>query len=151
MKISNLKRVFAACVLIASGLMAVHAEEARLVITTKSGTTAEFLIADSPVITYQDNILNVTGGGSEISVEADAVGSFDFVPSEGAGIDTVLAEGSRFSGLRPGSRVQVFSSDGRLVSAFIADDSETVSVNINALAPGIYIISTPDVSFKIKK
>ncbi len=151
MKISNLKRVFAAGVLIASGLTAMHADEARLVITTKSGTTAEFLIADSPVITFQDNLLNVTGGGSEISVEADAVGSFDFVPSEGAGVDEVMADGSRFSGLRPGTRVQVFSSDGRLTATFIADDSESVSVNLKSLAPGIYIISTPDASFKIKK
>lgn len=151
MKISNFKRALAAGILIASGLMAVRADEARLIITTKSGTTAEFLIADSPVITYQDNLLTVTGGGSEISVEADAVGSFDFVSSEGSGVETVTVDGSRFSGLRPGSAVHVYTADGRLAATFIADDSESASVDLSGLAPGVYIVRTPDASFKIKK
>ena len=151
MRIKQIKRFFFAAVLFAAGLSAVRAEEARLIITTKSGTVAEFLIADSPVITYQDNLLKVTGGGSEISVEAEAVGSFDFVPSEEAGVDLISVNGSLFSGLRPGSKVNVFTLEGRLVATFTADNSASASVDLSSLAPGYYIVSTPDTSFKIKK
>lgn len=151
MKFNSIKRTMAAGILIALGISAVRAEEARLIITTKSGTVAEFLIADSPVITYQNNLLNVTGGGSEISVEADAVGSFDFVPSGGSGVETITVNGSKFSGLRPGSKVYVYTLDGHLAATFTADDSQSASVDLSPLTPGYYIVRTPDASFKIKK
>lgn len=151
MGIKKVKRILAVGMLVGAGLSAVRAEEARLIITTKSGTVAEFLIADSPVITYQDNLLNIRGGGSEISVEADAVGSFDFVPSEESGVDIISIDGSRFSGLRPGSKVDVYTLDGRLAATFTADGSQSASVNLSALASGYYIVRTPDTSFKIKK
>ena len=145
------KRILTAGLLLLAGLSAVRAEEARLVITTKSGTVAEFLIADYPVITYRDNLLKVEGGGSEISVEADAVGSFDFIPSENSGVGVINADGSTFSGLKPGDPVLVYTADGKLAASLKADDSSSVSVDLNGLPSGIYIIRTPDASFKIKK
>lgn len=132
------------------GVSAVRAEEARLIITTKGGTVAEFLIADSPVITYQDNLLQVKGGDMEISVEADEVGSFDFVPSE-SGVDEIYVGGSQLSGLKPGTPVEVYTFDGKLAGTFKADDSQSVKINISELAPGYYIVRTPETSFKIKK
>ena len=151
MNINFTKRILAAGLFLLAGLSAVRAEEARLIITTTNGTVAQFLIADSPVITYQDNLLTVTGGGSEISVEADAVGSFDFVPSEDTGVSIITADGSMFSGLKPGDPVLVYTADGKLAASFKADESTSVSVDLSPLPAGIYIVRTPGASFKIKK
>lgn len=150
MKKNLLKRSIAAVAMLLIGVSAVRAEEARLIITTKGGTVAEFLIADSPVITYQDNLLQVKGGDMEISVEADEVGSFDFVPSE-SGVDEIYVGGSQLSGLKPGTPVEVYTFDGKLAGTFKADDSQSVKINISELAPGYYIVRTPETSFKIKK
>ncbi len=150
MKKRLLKRCLAAAGMLLLGVGAVWAEEARLIITTQGGTVAEFLIADSPVITYQDNLLQVKGGDMEISVEADEVGSFDFVPSE-SGVDEINVGDSQLSGLKPGAPVEVYTFDGKLVEAFKADDSQTVSLKLRGLAAGIYIVRTPETSFKIKK
>ncbi len=151
MNINFTKRILALGLLMLSGLSAVRAEEARLIITTKDGTVAVFPIADSPVITYHDNLLKVEGGGSEISVEADAVGSFDFLPSEESGVDMINAGGSKFSGLKPGDQVQVYTADGKLAATIIADESTSASVDLSSLPSGIYIVRTPGASFKIKK
>lgn len=133
------------------GFSAVRAEEACLIITTKSGVTAQFLIADSPVITYQDNLLEVKGGDSEISVEAEQVESIDFVSSDVSGIDGVTINGSLLSGLLPGTPVEVYTLDGRHVASYRADESKTVRVDLDRLSPGFYILRTPSASFKVKK
>lgn len=145
------KRVLIAGLLLLSGISAVRAEKSRLVITTKSGTVAEFLIAESPVITYHDNLLNVVGGGSEISVEADQVQTFLFYPSDGSGIDTIESDGSKVSGLQPGTPVYIYTFDGKLAATFKADEFGSANLDTGNLAPGYYIVRTQDTSFKIKK
>ena len=153
MKKNVLIRAFAVVAMLLLGVSAVLAEQARLIITTKSGTVAEFPISENPVITYQDNILEVKGGGGEeISVAANEVSNFDFVPSESAsGVDEINVEGSKLSGLLPGTPVDVYTIDGQKVASFTVDDSKSVIVNMNELTPGYYIIRTPKDSFKIKK
>lgn len=151
MKLPFLQRVVAAALLLVAGTGWASAEPARLVIITKSGTVVEFLLADSPVITFQNNLLEVKGGGKEITVEADALGTFDFVPSENSGIDEIAADRSSFSGLRPGTAVEVYTPDGRCVATFKADGNGSASVGLGNLAPGYYIVRTPSASFKIKK
>lgn len=152
MKKNVLIRAFAVVAMLLLGVSAVLAEQARLIITTKSGTVAEFPISVTPVITYQDNILEVKGGGEEISVAADEVSSFDFIPSElSTGVGEINVEGSKLSGLLPGTPVDVYTIDGQKVASFKVDDSKSVIVDMNELTPGYYIIRTPNDSFKIKK
>lgn len=122
-----------------------------MVITTKSGTVAEFLIADTPEITYQNNLLKVVGGGSEISVEAQDVSSFDFIGSDSSDVDGISVDGPNLSGLLPGTLVEVYTFEGQKVASFNADESGSVFVGMGDLAPGFYIVRTPGATFKIKK
>ncbi len=145
-----LSRILLAVAMLLLGHSAVWADQARLVITTNSGTVAEFFVADSPVITYQDNLLVVKDASQTISVEAADVASFDFL-SGGSGVDAIDVNGPTLSGLQPGTPVDVYNFDGQKVASFITDDSNSVSVGMRDLAPGLYIISTPSASFKIQK
>ena len=133
------------------GYSAVRAENARMVITTNSGVTAEFLVADSPEITFQDNLLVVKAGSNEISTEAADVKSFEFFPGDVSGVDLITVDGGTLSGLLPGTQVEVFTFDGQHVASFKADESQSVNIDLGSLAPGFYIVSTPSASFKIKK
>ncbi|MDE6696620.1 MAG: hypothetical protein K2K25_07050 [Muribaculaceae bacterium] len=150
MKKFLLSRIFLAVGMLLLGYSAVWANQTQLVITTNSGTEAKFYVADSPVITYQENLLVVKDANQSISVEAADVLSFDFV-SVGSGVDAIGIDGPSLSGLKPGTPVDVYTFDGQKVASFKADDSNSVSVQMNDLAPGLYIICTPDTSFKIKK
>lgn len=151
MKKNLLSRILLVGAMLLLGYSAVWADNARLVITTNSGTTAQFLIADFPVITYQDNLLVVKAGNEEISTEAADVKSFEFFSGDVSGVDQVAIDGTTLSGLLPGTPVEVYTFDGQHVASFKVDDSQSVTVDLDNLAPGLYIISTPSASFKIKK
>lgn len=130
------------------------AGEARIVISTKGGVVAEFYLADDPVITYQDNLLVVKSSKSEVSVAAEDVAAFDFEPSSGdTGIDDVFsgngAGGSRLSGLQPGSKVQVYNVEGRLVKTITVSADGKAELDMDALPGGVYIVKTQKTSFKI--
>lgn len=151
MKKFLLSRILLVGALLLLGYSAVRAEQARMVITTNSGMVAEFLIVDSPEITFQDNLLVVKAGSNEISTEAANVKSFEFFPGEGAGVDQITVDGGTLSGLLPGTPVEVYTFDGQHVASFKADDSQSVDLNLGTLTPGFYIVRTPSASFKIKK
>lgn len=138
--------------LICCPLMA-DAEEARIIISTKDGTVAEFYLVDDPVITYQDNLLVVRSNKREISVEAEQLQSFDFKPSETTGIDATMTdyntEGSSLSGLPAGSKVQIFNTGGRLIRTSTVSADGKAIVDIDSLPEGVYIIKTSKSSFKV--
>lgn len=150
MKIILRNRSLAVIAIVLLAISAVRAEQARLVISTKSGEIAVFPIADNPTITYQDNLLKVVAGGEEISVDAENVAGFDFFPSEGSGVDSITVDGSHLSMLQPGTPVDVYTFEGQHVASFKADNSGSLIVNLGDLPPGYYIIRTPNSSFKIK-
>lgn len=151
MKKFLLSRILLVGALMLLGYSAVRAEQACMVITTNSGITAKFLVADEPVITYQDNLLVIKAGSDELSTEAADVKSFEFFPGDTSGVDSVAIDGSTLSGLLPGTPVEVYTFDGQHVASFKADDSKSVSIDLGSLAPGFYILRTPSASFKIKK
>ncbi len=151
MKKNSLIRAFSVVAMLLLGVSAVLAEQARMVIITKTGIEAQFPLDESPVITYQDNVLVVETMRMEISVPAEDVKSFDFIPSNGTGVDEIKVEGSTLSGLLPGTPVDVYTIEGQHVASFKADESTTVTLQLSDLAPGYYIVRTPNNSFKIKK
>lgn len=138
--------------LVAVGLMALplmaNADDTRFIITTNDGTVAEFYLDDDPVITYQDNLLVAVSNKQEISVSAENVVSFVF-SSEKPNSIANLQGNSRFNGLVPGTAVQVFTIDGKLVTNTTVSEDGKVDINLNSLPEGIFVIKTANISFKI--
>ena len=151
MKKFLLSRILLVGAMLLLGYSAVRANNARLVITTKSGMEATFLVADEPVITFQDNLLVVRAGNDEVSAEAADVASFEFFPGDTSGVGQITIGDTTLSGLQPGTPVEVYTFDGQHVASFKVDDSKSVSVGLGDLSSGIYILRTPSSSFKIKK
>ena len=138
--------------LVTVGLMALplmaNADDTKFIITTNDGTVAEFYLDDDPVITYQDNLLVAISSKQEISVSAEDVLSFVFNSGNGTSIAN-LQGSSRFNGLVPGSTVQVFAVDGKLVTTTTVSEDGKVDINLNSLPEGIFVIKTANLSFKI--
>lgn len=139
--------------LIAVGLMALplmaNADNTRFIITTKDGTVAEFYLDDDPLITYQNNLLVAVSRKHEISVNAADVASFVFSSeSVNVGIEG-LQSTSTLNGLVPGTAVQVFAIDGKLITNTTVSEEGKVDINFNNLPEGIFVIKTAKTSFKI--
>ena len=158
-RITLTKLVMASGLLLAPVSAAVaNNTEPKIVIITGSGQTIEFLLANNPVITFQDNQLHVEDAqGPQIDVDAEEVGRFNFVPSVVTNIDSAAEAaadepqlvGSRIKGLQPGARVEVFTLDGRKASTLTAGDNGTVVVDFGTLKAGVYLIKTPHGAFKV--
>lgn len=146
MKKNRFIRLLMAVGLMVLPLMA-NADDTRFIITTKDGTVAEFYLDDDPLITYQDNLLVAVSSKQEISVSAEEVVSFVF-SSEPSGIKNLQGTSS-FNGLVPGTAVQVFTIDGKLITNTKVSEDGKVDINFNNLPEGIFVIRTAKTSFKI--
>lgn len=127
--------------------------DVTLVISTNSGTKAEFYLKDDPVITYQDNLLVVKSemsAISEIALNADDVLECTFRNSDATDIKGLQdGKGSNLSNLEPGTKVQVFSVGGQLMNSTTVSADGSANLNLNTLPQGVYIIKTPKTTFKI--
>ena len=153
-------KLLMACGLLLSPLSSMTAlasganEQAKITINV-AGTLYEFYLADNPVITFQDNVLEVKSEkGKAVSVDAKEVGAFTFVPSQTTGIDLVRQHpsatfGSKMKGLTPGSRVVVATLDGRVVLNQTANELGNAEVDFGVLPSGVLILKTEKGSIKI--
>lgn len=151
-----LPRLLLACGLLMSPFLAHGSTEPKFVVCTNSGGVYEFLIADNPVITYKDNLLVVGNEkGLSVSVNAEEVVSFDFVPSasEPTAVDAVSLSGrfhSLFSGMQDGSRIEVLTLEGKILESVTVGADGKAAMDFTRLPKGIYVVKTEKGSFKIR-
>ena len=153
-----LQKLFLACGLMMAPLMAYGNSEPKLVVCTNSGGVYEFFLADNPTITYQDNLLVVANEkGLAVSVNAEEVANFDFVPSstdDPTSVDAANLSGrfhSLFSGMPDGSRVEVLTLDGKIIENITVGADGKAQTDFTSLPKGIYVVKTAKGSFKIQK
>ena len=145
-----------ACCLLMSPTLGYADNEPKIIVNTNQGATYEFFLADNPTMTYQDNLLVCQNEkGLSISVEAEAVKSFDFIPSDGqnTGINEITIRNdfsSKLSGLRAGSKVEIFSLDAQLIKSQKALEDGTLHVDFSQLPHGVFIVKTEKGSLKIQ-
>lgn len=148
-------QVLMACGFLLAPLSSWASSQAKIAINI-SGTIYEFYLADKPVITFQNNILEVKSDkGAGVTVDAKDVGDFQFIPAVSTGIDEIEANpafgfGSRMSGLTPGSKVIVATADGKVVLRQTVGEEGTASVDFSRLPVGILILKTEKGVIKIK-
>lgn len=131
-------------------------DEPKIIVNTTQGATYEFFLADNPTLSYQDNLLVCQNEkGLSISVEAANVKSFDFIPSEeqetGIGQITIRNDfSSKLSGLRAGSKVEIFSLDAQLIKSLKVLEDGTLHIDFSQLPHGVFIVKTEKSSLKIQ-
>ena len=132
-----------------------------LVLTQTDGTVSKFALGDSPIITYSAGDVVVTCNGQTFKTSMEGVANCTFttekVPS---GIENLQAEGSKavfafstasFDGMKPSSTITVYTLDGKAVASTTADNDGHATVSLAQLGRGVYIIRTPQKSYKVKR
>lgn len=129
-----------------------------LVIERTDGSTATFLLADSPSISISGNELIARSTKSEVSVPVEDIADYHFISST-TGISDVLADGVQsktdvkdgkiiFSNLKDGERVMIYTTAGTLVGSYEASSDGSLEIDLAAFGKGVLIVRSSQGSFK---
>ena len=134
-----------------------------LVLTQTDGTVSKFALGDSPVMTYRGADVIVTCGEQTVETSMEAVASCVFntervqtgiealpLPPRGEQLSFAFGSAS-FEGMKAGGSIVVYTLDGKAVASAVADAEGRASVSLTGLGRGVYILRTPDKSYKISK
>ena len=145
----------------AQALLARVAEEdvTCMVLTLTDGTVNRFALTGNPTVTYEGENLVVSAGEEQFTTALSGISqlTFEQVPT---GISEMVEESpkpvftpgqARFEGLKPHATVSIHTIDGKMLSSTRANEDGAVSIDLGTLPQGVYILRTPNQSYKIKK
>ena len=127
-------------------------------ITEKGGTIYEIPLSEYPIINVENNVLKV-GASTIIYMETaledienytlafPAAPAKKYDPSlddEVTGITNV-----KFSGMAPGTVINVYAPNGKLEGKVAADENGRVSTDLGSFGKGVHILRTPNGSIKV--
>ena len=135
-----------------------------LSVLMKDGTSVYFLLAEKPYITFQNDEVKIVSDTEEALVKRTLVERFEFVDEMPTGIEDVEEEDEQLranfrlygdavyiTGLESGCKVTLFAMDGRVVTTSVAPADGCVTLSLNALSSGIYIVKYNETAIKFIK
>lgn len=133
--------------------------ESLLVVHIKGANkrTISIALEDKPVITFEGENMIVTTKNNRGTFPLEYVDYYEIAEST-TGIEQpqshpqkpVIANGHAvISQLANGSKVRVYTIDGKQVGNYTAGNTGQVDIDLKALPKGIFVISSPGISFKI--
>ena len=135
-----------------------------LSVLMKDGTSVYFLLAEKPYITFQNDEMKIVSDTDEALVKRTLVERFEFVNEIPTGIEDVEEQNEQLranfkldgdavyiTGLASGSKVVLYAMDGRVVNSSVAAADGCVTLSLNTLPSGIYIVKYNDTAIKFIK
>lgn len=135
-----------------------------LSVLMKDGTSVYFLLAEKPYITFQNDEMKIVSDTDEALVKRTLVERFEFVNEIPTGIEDVEEQDEQLrakfrldgdavyiTGLASGSKVVLYAMDGRVVTTSVATADGCVTLSLNTLPSGIYIVKYNDTAIKFIK
>lgn len=135
-----------------------------LSVLMKDGTSVYFLLAEKPYITFQNDEMKIVSDTDEALVKRTLVERFEFINEIPTGIEDVEEEDEQLranfkldgdavyiTGLASGSKVVLYAMDGRVVTTSVAAADGCVTLSLNTLPSGIYIVKYNDTAIKFIK
>lgn len=138
-------------------------EYSTLVVELHSGTKLQLSLQKKPEVKVSDKEFVILCGGDVTSYVHEKVRKFYFKPYDPTGVEEVVAEDvirvsyldqSKviISGITDASKVRLYTLDGRYVAASTSADEQTITVSLDALTPGTYILNIDNKqTFKLLK
>ena len=139
-------------------------EKNVLNIIMKDGTSVYFLLAEKPYITFRNDEVKIVSDTDEALVKRTLVERFEFVNEIPTGIEDVEEQDEQLranfkldgdavyiTGLASGSKVVLYAMDGRVVTTSVAAADGCVTLSLNTLPSGIYIVKYNDTAIKFIK
>lgn len=135
------------------------AEQKMLVITAMDGTQSKYLLDEMPQVRIEKPYLVISAGGASVSLPLEKLQHMHYekATDEATAIEEVVMtdeKGSRehidFSNLPADANVSIYTLDGKLVQA-LRPNGRALSLPLDALQSGIYLMKVNDVTYKIQK
>lgn len=139
-------------------VMPALAQVKYLVVQCHDSSTLSFALSESPVITTHDGELTVSIGSEQVNIPIENMIHFTLSETSGMPVvthhDVVLRrEGDIlfFFNLKKDDLISVYSTGGNLMLSGRADEAGDAVLDLSFLSGGIYICTTPSLSFKFVK
>lgn len=129
------------------------------VVTENDYTQILFPVLDKPVITLIETTVNINSDSKAYSAEIADIMDFSFI---GDSLNEVTSisdcnKGIEYygnsiiiKGLSRGETVSLFDLNGITISKYISNEEDMI-IDLNQIPTGIYILSTKNANYKIKK
>ena len=128
----------------------------------KDGTSVYFLLEEKPLITFENSDVKVVSSTDEAVLVRSQVDRFEFVADVPTDVEDVQEKVERekfeltrnaihLSGLTPGCKVQLFSIGGQSILATAANENGAVTISIDSLPAGIYLVNYNEITIKFIK
>lgn len=151
------KRIIIALMLATIPLIGCLAESVKfLIVNTTDGTRTSFALAEEPMVSFSNAELSIASNTRTFSISLADVQNFAF-SEESTSIAEVIKGGSVklengfivFSGLTAGSRIAVYTQDGKLIKESKAEANGLAVVEISSLPKGILLLHSNNTNIKI--
>ncbi|MBP5361146.1 MAG: T9SS type A sorting domain-containing protein [Bacteroidaceae bacterium] len=148
--------------LIACVTIVARAETQRLVVWQRNGATAFFNLDEEPKTTFEDGKIVIKTSTTTVSYLLTDVLRYTY---EGATITTVNEPAIRpgemrytqskskimFDGMPAGTRLEVYSLDGKIITTLHAQEGRRTIVDLEGQPAGTYIVKAGEVTIKFLK
>lgn len=126
-----------------------------------NGQRIDLLLSEKPTTTFAEGFLKFEASGTAIEYKASEVKEFTFEDTS-SGIRNVSADGKdctvrqtgnmlNISGAEPYAKLNLYNAGGMFVSSHFADGTGSLSVSLDMLGQGVYILKIATTTLKIIK
>ena len=130
-----------------------YADDAKIVIKQKSGNETILSLESNPVITFEEDYLNVRNDFTNFSFPIADIEQYSVSNTSDINETSILPQYSNgqvsFIDLPQGSKVKVCSLDGKVIRTISTESMGTMTFNLRDLPKGIYVICVANSSFKL--
>ncbi|MBQ4296013.1 MAG: hypothetical protein II755_10570 [Prevotella sp.] len=141
-----------------TGVMAQGSDAVKCMVLKQSdGTVSSFALREAPMVSYEDANIVVSCGEQTFSTPLAGIDTWTFedIPTAIQAIPDESGKPSfsygTISGLAPGSAISIHSIDGKTLRSLKADSHGHATIDLSQWGHGVFIVRTPNHSFKIKK
>lgn len=127
-----------------------------VIVNKTDGTKVEYQFADKPVATLEGDNMKMTCGGESVLYPFASIENLTF--DKRSGVDGVTVDGNvafgltrealEASGLQEGTLVNIYDVSGALRASGAAGVDGSVSVSLDGLGSGVYVVKAGNNSFK---
>ena len=131
-----------------------------VVVETTGGERMDYLLSDLPRITQSADVVTLTTTNTTVELSAESISKVYLAAGSPTAVqevkspvgDVQLKESQLFlSGYQSGGRVSLYHADGQLLQHKSVSDDGTLTLSLEQLPSGIYIVKTNHQSIKIIK
>lgn len=136
------------------------AESKMLVVTAMDGTQSKYLLDEMPQVRIEKPYLVISARGASVSFPLEKLQHMHYekATDEATAIEEIVVldkkagrEHIDFSNLPADANVSIYTLDGKLLYNLRPAPGKTLSLPLNALQSGIYLVKVNDVTYKIQK